>query len=427
MLSQLRPRRTIRCRRPEPIHARVSDDLDALEQAWPITDCCPSAGFAWLRAARTAFAESEEAQVFTAAARARVQAGTAMVRVRHHGIWHLAPPGHELKLPTELAATDSRSLQCLATALARCGQPIALDRVVASSPSVRALGRACRGHAISVVRPAAPYLFVPLDESWAEPERHLLAVERRRLALKRRRAERLGPVHAEIHAPDLDELPHLLDLVFDLATTGGRPVTNSKSALPLSEAIFFRQYAEAACIDGTLRVCVLRIGDRPAAVQMGVETGTALWLLRRRGSAFYPLPIVAVINLRNVALRGASQSSIVRILGRATTLDANLDRPPAALRFAADLSIGSAGSGCWYRGRRCCRFSTIATIGSATPGVRDVPAPRRAMPHARRLVVSNTVRIAVSAIACRDHGTSQASRRAVILPTTPAARRPRAA
>ncbi|MCH7493972.1 GNAT family N-acetyltransferase, partial [bacterium] len=45
-------------------------------------------------------------------------------------------------------------------------------------------------------------------------------------------------------------------------------------------AMFYRQYARAACLEGTLRVCFLRIGDRTAAMQLAVEQRGAFWLLR---------------------------------------------------------------------------------------------------------------------------------------------------
>jgi CelD/BcsL family acetyltransferase involved in cellulose biosynthesis len=44
--------------------------------------------------------------------------------------------------------------------------------------------------------------------------------------------------------------------------------------------VFDRQYFEAACTEGTLRICFLRIGDRVAAMLLAVEHSGGLWVLK---------------------------------------------------------------------------------------------------------------------------------------------------
>ena len=43
---------------------------------------------------------------------------------------------------------------------------------------------------------------------------------------------------------------------------------------------FFHELAEASAADGCLRVAVLRIGGQTAAMQLAVEQGRRLWLLK---------------------------------------------------------------------------------------------------------------------------------------------------
>jgi CelD/BcsL family acetyltransferase involved in cellulose biosynthesis len=128
-------------------------------------------------------------------------------------------------------------------------------------------------------RAAAPTQFASLDESWIEPERHLPPIERRLLVRARKRAERLGPVTVEIHSPDLSELPRLLDAIDDLNAAAGVRWDEAHASRRLGQAVFLRQYAEAACVAGSLRICMLRIGDRVAAAQVCVEGEHAAWML----------------------------------------------------------------------------------------------------------------------------------------------------
>jgi CelD/BcsL family acetyltransferase involved in cellulose biosynthesis len=188
--------------------------------------------------------------------------------------------GSELGEPTDLATSDLRGLACLADTLAGCRQPLCFDRLPADSPSIAALRRASRGRAICVLRRAMPAIGIALDDSWIEPERHLSPLDRRLLERAARWAERLGPVSVQIHTPDLRALPGLLDLVLDADPVAQAHLSDDAAARRLTQAIFFRQYAEAACVAGALRICLLRIGDRIAAVQVGVETGEAFWMLK---------------------------------------------------------------------------------------------------------------------------------------------------
>jgi proline dehydrogenase len=140
---------------------------------------------------------------------------------------------------------------------------------------MRAAGR---GRGLTIVQPAEPYAQLTLDESWAQPEEHLSHARRGDLSRARRRAEQIGPVVAEIHTPDLHELPALLDTVFEVeaaATKSNREPETHR----LQRVVFFRRYAQAACIEATLRVCLLRVGSRVAAVQLAVELGGTYWVL----------------------------------------------------------------------------------------------------------------------------------------------------
>ncbi len=286
MLTELRtnlrpPHR--RSEKSDRIRARASDDLDALEASWPsdaLLHGGPSATFAWARAARIAFAEAEEVQVLAAEADHRVLAATALVGARRHGLRRQSPLGMQLGQPNDLAGRDVRALRCLAEALIGTGQLLRIDRIVKNSPVIESLRRAAFGRAVAIVRPADWYPYLRLDESWIEPERNLPPLVRKRLGRARRLAERAGRVSIKIHTPDLNELPTLLDMAFDVEAAASLPVSDDEAGLRLGRTVFFRQYAEAACMDGSLRICLLRIGDHVAATQVGVESDDTFWLLK---------------------------------------------------------------------------------------------------------------------------------------------------
>ena len=325
MLTELRTNLRTPRRRPgnsDRVRLSAGDDLDLLETTWPsdaLLHGGPAASFAWVRAARIAFAEAEEVHVLAAQTNHRLLAATALVGVRCLGIRRQTPLGMELGEPVDLAGRDARGLRCLAHALIRTGQLLRIGRIVRNTPVIEAIRRAAYGRAIAIVRQARSYPYLRLDESWIEPERHLSPLERKRLGRARRRAERTGPVSIEIHTPDLNELAWLLDLAFDVEAGSLLPAGDDDAAMRLGRAVFFRQYAEAACMDGSLRICLLRLGDRVAAVQVGVESDDTFWLLKAVADSRFArcrpaqllarevLKYAAEANLRTFAMWGAEQ------------------------------------------------------------------------------------------------------------------------
>src|SRR5439155_13822651 len=74
------------------------------------------------------------------------------------------------------------------------------------------------------------------------------------------------------------ELDRLLDEVFRVEAAGWKGREGTALANDSVRGMFYRRYAAAACRQGILRLCFLRIGDRVAAVQLGVESEGRFWL-----------------------------------------------------------------------------------------------------------------------------------------------------
>jgi CelD/BcsL family acetyltransferase involved in cellulose biosynthesis len=282
--------------------ALVLDAVDALEGPWREMESrveSPFGQFGWTRACLSAFPADATPHLMAGFAQQQLVALAPLVKKREHGVCRLFLAGvRELFEPMDVVWTDEQALTRLTRSVARGGYPLVFERMPSDSASLRALQRAYRGRAIVLVapRPACPY--VCLDESWLTPDRHLSAKDRVALVWARHSAEEFGEVTTEIHTPDLRDLAELLDRAVDVEARGrgnvdsrdGKACAASRgAAAPLAgdpqRMVFYRQYAQAACVEGNLRVCFLRIGDCVAAMQLAVEQGGAFWLLRAGSDA----------------------------------------------------------------------------------------------------------------------------------------------
>ncbi len=263
--------------------AQSPDEVDALESGWRqlAESLPPMAQFEWTRACLHAFATGSVPHVVAVHRGERITALAPLVKKRLRGVRRLMLAGvSDVYEPMDLLWTDRRSLDRLVTSLVRRGTPLLLERIAANSASVAAIQRAYRGRAIVLARQQATCPYITLDESWLEPELHLNSGRRSDLRRARRKAEQLGTVTTQIRAPDLSELPALLDTAFEVEAQSWKGDTGTALAHDAHRAVFYRQYAEAACVAGVLRICFLRIGDRVAAMQLAVEQGEGFWLLK---------------------------------------------------------------------------------------------------------------------------------------------------
>ncbi|MEX2114825.1 MAG: GNAT family N-acetyltransferase [Pirellulales bacterium] len=274
------------------VHCALAlDEVDALETSWREMHSDvpnPLGQFNWTRACLAAFPADSTPHVVAATAGARLLALAPLVQKRRHGVCRLYLAGAgELLEPMDLVWTDAKACARVFQSLARSGAPLVFERVPANSLSVPLLRRAYFGRALVSVSRGQPCAYLALNESWLVPECQLPPDDQAALVRARRAAEALGQVTTEIHAPDLRDLASVLDEAFDVESSGwpaDAAVPTSGRPTPLSRdpqrAVFYLQYARAACVEGVLRVCFLRIDGRAVAMQIAVESGGAFWLLR---------------------------------------------------------------------------------------------------------------------------------------------------
>lgn len=271
------PERKARWMRGDVALAESALDWNALEH---YADS-PTQHYDWTSAAAGAFAGEGALRVATVWEQDRLVAAAPFVLLKRGLLAEIRLVGlSELREPMDLLAEDGAALEQLACRLVTVGYPLRLERLSATSPTIAALRRACRGRASMWVRPQSPCPFIALDSSWRDPLSHLNAGRRSDWRRARRRAEALGPVETQILTPRPSELGELLDRALQVEVNSWKGEAGSALACDVQRATFYRRYAAAASRAGTLRLCFLNIGGEPAAMQLAVQTDNGFWLLK---------------------------------------------------------------------------------------------------------------------------------------------------
>lgn len=257
--------------------------LDELANVWdllPGKAASPIQRYAWVRTCAEACMAGQELCVVVVGDRERPRAVAPLVRRGSRpvrlGLLGVAQLGE----PMDLLYTDSTALDFLARTLAGMGHPLCLERIPADSPAVGALRSAYRGRGVVICRPNGGCPWIPLDASWQQPEQHFSSRRRADIRRMQRRAEGLGTVSSEILSPAPKDLEAVLDEAFKVEAACWKGQQGTALAKDPIRGAFYRGYAAASCQAGILRICFLRIGGRPVAMEFAVECGDAFWLLK---------------------------------------------------------------------------------------------------------------------------------------------------
>jgi CelD/BcsL family acetyltransferase involved in cellulose biosynthesis len=186
----------------------------------------------------------------------------------------------ELGEPSDLLFANEQAVGEMARALADLKLPLLLSRLAGDSPSVGALRTAYRRRAGVLVRqgPGAPTL--PLSPGWTAPEGLLSKRRASDMRRARRRAEALGAVSFEVLAPTPAELEPLLQEAVEAEAAGWKSRRGSALKADARRLDFYSRYARGAAERDELRLCFMRIDGRAVAMQLAVEWGDRLWLLK---------------------------------------------------------------------------------------------------------------------------------------------------
>jgi CelD/BcsL family acetyltransferase involved in cellulose biosynthesis len=185
-----------------------------------------------------------------------------------------------LREPTDLLFSDSVALKNLANALVKLGSPLFLDRIPADSPTIAAIQEAYRGRGLVVLRPAHPHPRILLHEGWRQPESQLNSGRRSDLRRAVRTAEKIGPLSYQILSPSPSQLAPIFQEALEVEAANWKGSEGSAIARDNLRGPFYRHYAAAASAAGILRLCFLRVGGKPVAMQLAIESARGFWLLK---------------------------------------------------------------------------------------------------------------------------------------------------
>jgi|HubBroStandDraft_1064217.scaffolds.fasta_scaffold00358_23 CelD/BcsL family acetyltransferase involved in cellulose biosynthesis len=287
---------------------RTVADLDCIESDWErlAADRNPVLDFAYARAWAAGLDDNQRLSVLVAGVPECL--AIAPLVVNRGGAGWLTLLAAEMYEIMDFLHADESAVYKLARAIARTGRPLDLKRIPANSPAVAAIEAAYRGRGVVRRRPAGGSPWIPLDESWNEPEMRLEAGRRSDLRRARRQAEKMGALETAIVSPTRAQLPQLLEEAFQVEAAGWKGARGTALAADPVRGAFFRRYAEQASDKGILRMCMLRIGGRPAAVQIAIESGSRFDLLRagydERFSRCSPGMLLTAESIRYAAHRG---------------------------------------------------------------------------------------------------------------------------
>ncbi|HKD37666.1 MAG TPA: hypothetical protein VKB78_12730, partial [Pirellulales bacterium] len=155
----------------------VSADLDEFQPAWealaPILPS-PMETFGWSAAAAASLAGDQRPRLVVAGECGSIRAIAPLTIHRGIALGRLELIGMELlNEPGDIVFTDQKALKAVVRGAIRLGRPILLGRLPAESPTIEVFRQASKRRGKVIVRDRPSYPFIPLGESWLEPERHL--------------------------------------------------------------------------------------------------------------------------------------------------------------------------------------------------------------------------------------------------------------
>ncbi len=258
--------------------------LDALAEPWSALTAerssAPSDGFLWSKAAAQTFQReySLSVRVIGNGTQALVIAPLAQRRGYLPRLEILGVS--ELSEPSDFVYRDEAALKEFIRELLAEGRPLFLKRVPATSPTVRILSDLCNRRGLALVRPAGSTPWLPLDDGAKEPEDRFNSGRRSDLRRLRRKAEALGKVEVRLLSPTAAEVDDALLEAFSVEDHSWKGRAGSSLLRNSRSGTFFRTYATLAARAGTLRVALLHVGGKPAAMQLAVEERGRLSLLK---------------------------------------------------------------------------------------------------------------------------------------------------
>lgn len=292
---------------------RMTNDLPGLEQGWDLLaerSGSPIDSFRWARACAAMISDDELSLHVVAVGGVQPTAVAPLVKRNGRAVRLELLGVDEHFEPMDFLYESREALGSLADALLGLGLPLFLKRVVVDSAVVSELRRSCRGRAMIVCRPVSGAPWIPLESGWIRPEQHLAPGRASDIRRAHKHAARLGQLRFDVLSPCMTEIDGLLEEAFQVEAASWKGRAGSAMIQDHVRGRFYRNFAAAACERGILRICFLRIGGWPVAMQIAAECGRRFWLLKigynEQFSRCSPGMLLMLETLRYAATRGLS-------------------------------------------------------------------------------------------------------------------------
>lgn len=218
-----------------------------------------------------------------------------IIKISSNGIDAIAPLGlersHSLnKLgflgasfigePSGFLYKDQTSLAEIISATIKMNLPLNLTRLRADSSEISILRKMNRKRAFFILKEGTGSPFLWINDTWGQFEQNISSRRRYDLRRARKRAEDLGEVRFEIFSSQPEELGHYLEELFHVEASGWKARQGTALLFDNRLKHFFLLYSKTASLLGTLKLCFLRINNKPAAALLAVQCFNRFWTFK---------------------------------------------------------------------------------------------------------------------------------------------------
>lgn len=193
--------------------------------------------------------------------------------------WH-ATGTPQVFEPVDALCRDRPAADRLAQRLARLSRPLRLDRIPAASLLLPALARAMRGRGLVVARPAQGSPTMPFGPGETDPLQRFNSGRRSDFRRAQRRAEAMGTVAFEMHAPAPEAFDDLYREAVAVEQSGWKGDAGSALGSDSAKEAFFRDFLRGASREGQCRIAFMRIDGKAVAMQLAVAFQRRYWLFK---------------------------------------------------------------------------------------------------------------------------------------------------
>jgi len=262
------------------------DELDDIASEWDqavdsSNDSIPTQSYIWSLACADVFTGGLGLSIFFLESEQNSYAIAPLVYHSKHGGFYTLLGVAELKEPSDLLYQDTPSLSALVSVLGNIKVPLFLDRIRGDSITLPLIKSCLRRKAIVIERKLSNYPYINLTGNNVNIDTLLPARLRSDLRRAQRKAEQLGRVFYEVHAPKSDhEFISLFEEAQQIEASGWKGRSGTALSQNLQQRDFYLQYGKYASRLGILRLAFMRLDSQLIAMQYCVEFNHSLWLLK---------------------------------------------------------------------------------------------------------------------------------------------------